>query len=107
MKHLWIVGLLCLTGCTQPPEMLHDKPLALRGGEVTVPDCDRAKPMFYQLGCSNALNLAAQIADPRDVIAHYETTSDVERNMLVIEQYRGGGASADAGAATATATGGQ
>lgn len=51
-----------------------------------------------RLGCANRANLAAMVAEPRDLIAPRAVTPfDVARRRAVIEQYRGGEETASEG----------
>ncbi|MGY6627688.1 MAG: CpaD family pilus assembly protein [Oceanicaulis sp.] len=67
---------------------------------AVAPDCDRSWPdltngrpgeAWPQFGCATAANLAAQVADPRDLLtAGQVDPSDAARRAAVLERYRQG-----------------
>lgn len=72
--------------------------------KAVIPDCDRSwgdltktksNRSHANFGCAVNANMAAQIADPRDLIVRRaETTPDAARRATVIDKYRKGGATA-------------
>ncbi|KAA5802194.1 pilus assembly protein CpaD [Alkalicaulis satelles] len=68
--------------------------------QASVPVCDRSWPdlrnappgrAWPEFGCSTAANLAAQVSDPRDLVAaRTMEASDAARREVVIERYRQG-----------------
>ena len=62
---------------------------------------------YWNFGCANQATLAAQIADPRDLVdPRGETPGDVETRMRAIQKVRTGGDPGTGWAAKAQATGG-
>lgn len=67
---------------------------------AVAPDCDGSWPdltqtrpgeAWPQFGCANAVNLAAQVADPRDLLtAGAVDPSDAARRAMVLDRYRQG-----------------
>ncbi|MCC5997084.1 MAG: CpaD family pilus assembly protein [Oceanicaulis sp.] len=68
--------------------------------QASVPSCDRSWPdlrnappgrSWPEFGCATAANLAAQVADPRDLVAARTMTApDAARRETVFERYRQG-----------------
>lgn len=80
----WLVMCACavsLAGCFHPPRDMPDTSvLTLRGNTVMPPDCERLSRASVAIdaghvrprmewGCATYTNLAAQIANPRDLVA--------------------------------------